>query len=714
MKKTIAISVLLGLVLTVFFSGTVSAETAQDAATASYSYWLGYNEKTQVYTKPLYDVETVLYGEDFGYDDFSKPSDVFCTEQGDLYIVESGTSRLTVLDSALNLKNSITEFIDSENNSYDFFGANGVFVDGDGIIYIADTLNARILMGDLNGRLLECRELPESTLIPEDFIYQPTKVVVDNKGFMYVISSGSVYGALCFTRDGDFQGFYGSNTVTADVATALKSIWNNFFATDEQLQGQVQKIPYQFTDICLDSADFAYTVTGTTDLTDTNQVGQIRCLNPKGKNILKVKQTEKYSDTDSFNFGDTEVADQSTGSGYRLLNFVSLDVDSNGFMYALDSTYGRIYLYDKECNLLCAFAGGMGEGEKQGTFVTPNSIAVCGDRIFVSDDSQNSITVFKLNSYGALLKEADSLYLNGNYSESKDLWLQVNAEDPNCQLAYHGLAKAYLIEKDYDNALFYAEQGLDYLTYNQAFGQVRNVRLKSFFGAALIILVVLIAAIIVVLSLRKKGRLNFSLNKKVKLYLTSFIHPFEFANQIKFNKQGSLICAVISLVAFYAFKVLDTTNGGFLFSRFDAHSYNALYTFIGSVGVVLLWTVCYWAVAVLFSGKCKLSEVFIVSSYAMLPQIINGIFYLIASNVLLLEESTVLTAVNVIMLILSGIVLCIGSMVCSEYGFFKFVGVALVTVIGVCLVIFVVFMILTLDQQLITFLQSIFKEVIYR
>ena len=709
--KTFICSVLL---LTIFLTCTVSAETSQDAATSSYSYWLGYNEKTLVYSKPMYDVEKVFYGYDFGYDSFNKPSDVFCSNEGDLYVVESGTSRLTIIDKDLKFKNSITKFVDKDNNEYDFFGANGVYVDGNNIIYIADTLNGRILIGDINGNLIENRLMPESSLIPEDFIYQPTKVVVDNKGFMYVISSGSIYGALCFKPNGEFQGFYGANTVTSDVSSAFKNIWNNFLATDEQLQGQVQKIPYQFTDICLDNNDFAYTVTGTTDLTELEQVGQIRCLNPKGKNILKVKETEKYTDTDNFNFGDTDVANQAIGSGYRLQNFISVEVDNEGFMYALDSTYGRVYLYDKECNLLVAFAGGTGQGDKNGTFVTPNSISVNNDRIFISDDTKNSITVFRLNDYGKLLRKADTLYLNGDYAESEELWLNVNSQDPNCQLAYHGLAKAYLIEKDYEKALFYSKEGLDYSTYNQAFSYVRNDEFKSLFRVALLIVISITVLIIILHKLKRQGKFNFTLNKKLKVYLTSFIHPFEFANQIKFNKQGSIVCSIISLILFYTFKVLSDTNGGFLFSKFDVHSYNAFYTFIGSVGIVLLWTICYWAVAVLFSGKCKLKEVFIVSSYAMLPQVINGIFYLIASNILVIEEGAAISAVNVIMLILSGIVLCIGSMICSEYSFFKFFGVAIVTILAVCLVIFVIFMVLTLDQELITFLQSIFKEVIYR
>ena len=224
-------------------------------------------------------------------------------------------------------------------------------------------------------------------------------------------------------------------------------------------------------------------------------------------------------------------------------------------------------------------------------------------------------------------------------------------------------------------------------------------------------MVFLVIALIIV---KKKKKRKFALNPKFKIFITSFLHPFEFAKAVKFQNRGSFILASVSLLLFYVFRVLDVTNGGFLFSKFNVHKYNSFYTFLSTVGLVILWSLSYWAVAVLLSGKCKLKEILIVSSYAMLPQILNAIFYLIASNVLVFEEATAITIVNVISLLLSGIVLCIGCMICCEFSFFKFVGVAIISVLSMCLIVFVIFMVLTLDQQLIVFIKSIFKEVAYR
>ncbi len=701
------------LLLSVFLSIFVSADSSSGNPTYSYSYWLGYNEKTLVYVNPMYEVETVITGDRMGYTDFiNKPNDIYCASDGKIYITENDTSRLTVLDSEYNKIAAITSFVDKESNIYEFYGANGVY-EKDGAIYVSDTANARVLVGDISGNLIRVINAPDSSLLPDDFVFMPLNVAIDKKGYMYIVSSGSTYGALLFNPDGTFEGFYGANSVKATVSSVLGDLWNRFFATEEQLSGKIQKIPYQFTDIVIDNDDFVYTITGAADVENKNQEGQIRRLSPKSKNTLTVKSTDKYSNSDTFNFGNTEVAENADGSGYRLDNFTSIAVDSDGYIYALESTYGRIFVYDSECNLLCAFGGGTGKGEQNGSFVSASSLAVSDGKIFVTDSGTNRITVFKINEYGKLLKKADNLYIKGKYTEGKKYWQQINKLDSNCQLAYWGLAKACLLEENYDEALYFSKEGLDYASYNQAFSYVRSDRYKNLFPVALLTIAV-VCGLIIFCKVKKRKIFKFKINRKVSVFATSFLHPFETADLVKNKKEGSLLIATVSLAVFYIFKVLETTAGGFLFTRYNKLTYNSFYTLLGTVGVVLIFVLCYWAMAVLFSGKCKIKDVYIITCYALLPQIFNGIFFIIFSNILVSAESAVISAISVITLIMSGIIMCIGLMVISDYGFFKFLGVTVTAVIAMIVVIFVIFMVAKLDQELIKFISGLVREIKYR
>ena len=714
MKRKIIKTLSVIIMLFVLLESLVYADSSSGNPTYSYSYWLGYNEKSLVYVNSMYDVEKVITGNDLQYTDFvNKPNDIFCASDDKIYITENDASRLTVIDSDYNKIASITAFIDEQGNSYEFYGANGVY-EKDNVIYVSDTTNGRVLVGDIGGKLIKVINAPDSSLIPDDFVFMPTGVAIDGKGYMYIVSSGSTYGALLFNPNGEFEGFYGANSVKASITSVVSDLWNRFFATEEQLSGKVQKIPYQFTDIVIDSEDFVYTVTGAADVENKNQQGQIRRLSPKSKNTLTVKSTDKYSNSDTFNFGNSDVAQKVDGSGYRLDNFTGIAVDKDGFIYALESTYGRIFVYDSECNLLCAFGGGTGTGKQAGSFVNASSIAVSNDKIFVTDSGTNQITVFKINDYGKLLKKADNLYIAGKYSEGKAYWKEINETDSNCQLSYWGLAKAYLLEKDYDNALYYAEEGLDYASYNQAFSNVRNDRYKNIFPIAISAVLLLIIALWIFFRFKKNKDNKLKINRKFVVFSTSFLHPFRMADDVKNKKQGSVLIATAVLVLFYVFKVLEITSGGFLFTRYNKLTYNSLYTLFGSIGVVLIFVICYWAMAVLFSGKCKLKDIYIVTCYALLPQIFNGIFFVIFSNILVTSEAAVLTAFSTLMLILSGIVLCIGLMSISDYSFFKFIGVTITAVIAMIVVIFVIFMVAKLDQELVKFVSGIVQEIKYR
>ena len=183
---------------------------------------------------------------------------------------------------------------------------------------------------------------------------------------------------------------------------------------------------------------------------------------------------------------------------------------------------------------------------------------------------------------------------------------------------------------------------------------------------------------------------------------------------VKYGGKGSIIIAVVLLIAYYVFGVLQDFYSGFVHSDFSVESYNSILTLIGSVGVVILWVISNWAVAVLAEGKGRIKEVFIVACYSLAPQIINSIFYLIMSNVLLEKEGMVLTVVSTVCLILTGIVLCIGTMIIHEFDFFKFLWTTVISIIAMAIVIFLGFMLVILLQQFFAFIHTVYIEVAYR
>lgn len=123
-------------------------------------------------------------------------------------------------------------------------------------------------------------------------------------------------------------------------------------------------------------------------------MGEIRKLSPGGDNVLRYVRYIDSESADYFNFGD--------GAGYKLMTgegrstvFSDISVDSTGLIFALDQTYGKVFIYDQNCNSLSIFGTGLGQGTQEGSFVLPVAMVNHGDDVLVLDKNKNSLTVFK-------------------------------------------------------------------------------------------------------------------------------------------------------------------------------------------------------------------------------------------------------------------------------------------------------------------------------
>ena len=146
----------------------------------------------------------------------------------------------------------------------------------------------------------------------------------------------------------------------------------------------------------------------------------------------------------------------------------------------------------------------------------------------------------------------------------------------------------------------------------------------------------------------------------------------------------------------------------------DKSSYSAGFSLIRTFGIVLLWTIVNCGLTTLFQGKGNMKQVYIVTCYALIPQIIGSVLTTILSNVLVPEEALIITAISVVCLALTAIMLCVGIMTVHEFGFFKFITMTVVIVLGMLVCVFVIMMVFVLIQQLFTFAGTIYKEVSYR
>ena len=709
MKQMKAIFLCMLIIGAVILSGVIGVSAEPLATTSvksgeipyeSYTYWedFGSSEKTAAYCKPMYKVDRVITGKSVKSDSFETISDIY-TDNGDVYVLDSKSGQITVLDSNYSLKRDING-IYLKGERQDITGASGMFVKN-GKIYIADTQNGRILILDTDGRVTDVLNEPESSLIPEGFHYSPVKIAVDSKNYTYIVSDGSYYGALVYSPEMEFMGFYGANTVKATVGDVVQKFIDKIFSNDTKKGSAVLALPYQFNDLVVGVDDFIYTTTGNTG--DSSQTGQVCKMNPGGRDVLHHKD---------FNFLDTVVGVYK-GSEQKQ-NITGIAVDDDGFFYVVDSTYGRVYWYDRECNLLCVFGGSLGRGTQKGTFQLADCISLCGNDVLIGDSLRGTVTVFTLTEYGRTVRTVQLKTLNDDFDKTVEEWNGILEQDCNCQLAYRGLAAAYYTAKDNEAAIKYAKLGTDRALYAEAFSKQRQTFLENHFPLiffAVILFAVLVAAISIIC---KRKSIKLIKNEKLCVAFYNVFHPFEGARLVKEKKAGSVIIAAVILGVWYVFSTIGDTASGFAFNYFDSADYNSFYILLSTVGLVSLWTVSNWLVCVLLGGTGKMKEIFTITCYALIPLIFSSALSLLLSHILVPKEFVFDTNLQTVCLLYTIYMLKALISKIHDYEFGKFFGTTLLTIASMLIIVFLIFLIFLLVQQVYGWFSALFTEAIYR
>ncbi len=682
-------------------AGTAISASAAQIPTDAYNYWTdteSEDSKKSAYSKNAFVAETVIDAKTLGVPFFDELSD-FCVDNGNIYLLDGNASRITILDENYNVIKDISEF-SYNGEPLNIKGAKGIFVKNNKI-YICDTENERVLVMDNNCQVTAVITCPKSTVVPDDFYYHPFKLTVDSEGYLYVLTEGSYYGAMLFSPSYEFLEFFGSNDVVHNISTVLGNIISRVFPNNEKKAATVKSLPYSIVDLCMTEDDFAYTVTGATNA-DTPKEQIRKLFVGTGSNIL--------SYTGNF-------ADEGENTTSRIKTIIkqdlcSVDVDENDFIYALDSKYGRIFVYDSEGRLLTTFGGGLDNGEQIGTFKQAQALALKGDRVLVLDALTNSITVFKHNEYFELMTKAQLLTIGGDYTAAKDLWQQVIKKDSNCQIAYSGLARAEYAAGNYDLAKEYARKGYDRDTYSLTFKVLRTQFITDYFWIIVIVAVVVIAVLIVLFKIKKRKDIKLIKSPKLRLAMSVLLHPIDTFNTIKEKKMASVGISAVILLVFYVTAILKVLCGGFSFTYYDPASFNSIWVLVKSVGLVILWIVSNWLVCSLMGGNGRITEIITVTCYSLIPLIINQVIQIILTNVLLTEEASFLSIISTVATIFFIFMLAMGTMIIHEYEFGKFAATSAVTVVAMAIIIFLIFLVVMLLQQLFGFISTVAMEIV--
>lgn len=458
----------------------------------NYNYW-----EDIVYTPSAYEPNKSITGIDLEYEgesigNFVSPQDLCISGDGLIYLADTGNNRIVVMDAQMTkVVNIITSF-KNEGVEDSFNAPYGVAVSESNQLYIADSQNNRVVVLNEDGSLARIVANPQSEVLEPGFVFVPLKVTVDYADRVYVIAQNMFEGIMVFETDGQFAGFFG----TINVKISLwERFWRKIASKEERAKSQLF-IPTEFTGIDIDPSGFVYA----TNIDSEGKQG-VRRLNPKGQDVIKKGANENLG-------GDLSIEGTTDFAGPS--QFTDVVYRENGIYSCLDRRRGRIFTYDHEGNLLYIFGG---LGTQTGTFSMPVAIEKINGDLAVLDANNANVTYFNETEYGRLINEAVSLRYDGDEAEATKLWEQVLILDENNELANTGIGKAYLTGGDYVQAMKYLKLGMARDYYSVAYKRYRNEQLTKYANVYLSAIIIVVIAVIVVNTLKKKGIIKIQSKK---------------------------------------------------------------------------------------------------------------------------------------------------------------------------------------------------------
>ena len=189
-------------------------------------------------------------------------------------------------------------------------------------------------------------------------------------------------------------------------------------------------------------------------------------------------------------------------------------------------------------------------------------------------------------------------------------------------------------------------------------------------------------------------------------------HPFDGFWDIKHEYRGSMRASWVFILLTVAYFWYNTVGSGYIINQLPVNM-SFIYNIISVLLPILLWVVANWCLTTLFDGEGTLKDIFIATSYSLLPLALLGIPATIISNVLVADEVQILGLISGISYVWVGMLIFIGMMVTHNYSMLKSITTCLFTIVGIAFIVFVAILFSSLIMKLVMFITTIAQEIAF-
>lgn len=745
MQKHLKRLVVLFLSVVVLIS-SVGITALADSQSPTYTY----TRSGDMVTSPaVYDVEDSVAFKDKDGVGLKVPNDFSVDTDGNFLIADTGNNRVISFTKDGKEAWRLTE-LNQDGKKVALSSPYCIIHAPDGYYYISDAGptddhgtpvgDGRIFKLDTKFNVIKVFTKPKADQLAPDgisYTYAPKKFVVDAVGRLYVIADGVNQGFIQLSKDGEFQGFIGAPDV---IYNPFQLLMRKFY-TKAQRERMESFVPTEYSGADIDTDGFIFCTTKTFVEPDIEamisaQVGKgasasskssveiIRKLNASGNDVLR--RNGAFSPV-----GDILIPNIGINGSPKLANnitrnqevvtgfstFVDICAMENGMYATVDDKRNRVFVYDYDSNLICAFGDG---SNRKYSIQSPVAICYSDDSLYVlnSNAEVGAITTCKLTDYGKTLFAALEAQFNGNIDESLELWNEVLVQNTNCELAYDAIGKAYLDNEESEKAMQYFKLSSNHEYYSQAYKLYRDEFIgQNFLWVIVGILLIFAAISFAFKGMKKLGKKENKIGKiaaRINYCFYTLIHPFDGFYCLKHEKRGSMALGFIQIALLGISSVLCSNASGYNFNYVDARYENVFFTFLTVILPYILFTISNWCLITLFDGKGTYKDIVVFTGCSTIPMTISNFIYFALSHVCIADEAALMTVFVTVGTVWTLYLFFTATVSIHDYTPAKALLSLFCTILGIIIIVFIILFFYDVIAQMVSFVTMIYSDLSVR
>ena len=191
-------------------------------------------------------------------------------------------------------------------------------------------------------------------------------------------------------------------------------------------------------------------------------------------------------------------------------------------------------------------------------------------------------------------------------------------------------------------------------------------------------------------------------------------HPFDGFWDLIHEKKGSIAAANTFLILFLLIRVLKLIATNFQFISAPIQHINVFEEMGSLLLPFIVLCVANWAMTTLFEGKGRFKDIYMGMCYALVPYILIQLPMILVSNMLTYEEGSFYSVLLAFSVIWCFFLVFVGLMEIHDYGPGKTFIFLIVTVVGACVILFLMLVFFSLLSDAVAFFVSFYREIVFR